>query len=171
MKRAAVGVASRFMSDPFVLLGLKKQYPLDHKDLDNAYFEAQKRTHPDQFARATAEEKIEAARKSTCVNQAYSLLKDPLKRAEYLLQEIQGEPLAHDPLFLGQVMEWREQQDGGKDIKEELLQTKQALFEALAISFKEKNYAIAQRSLYQLQYLQKIELPLSQGERASRSDG
>ncbi len=171
MKRVVVGAANRFMSDPFALLGLTKQYPLDSKDLEQAYFEAQKKTHPDQFAWATREEKAEAARKSTCVNQAYSLLRDPLKRAEYLLKEAEVELFTPDPLFLEQVMEWKEQQEAGKDIKQELLQTKQTLFEALAVAFKEKDYETAGRSLYQLQYLQRIELPLPLWERSARSDG
>lgn len=156
MKRAAVGVANLFMSDPFALLGLPQQYPLDPKALEKAYFEAQKKTHPDHFARATAEERTQASQLSTCVNQAYALLKDPLKRAEYLLKEADIEPFTHDPLFLGQVMEWQEQRGDGKDIEEELDQINKILFETLEQAFKEKDYETAGRSLYKLQYLQKM---------------
>ena len=43
--------------------------------------------HPDRFARASAEERQQALDASAILNDGYRALKDPIKRAEYLLKE------------------------------------------------------------------------------------
>src|SRR5216683_629469 len=102
------------MSNPFEILNLEKSYRLDLQLLENHYFEAQKKWHPDQFFKATDQEKTEALKTSTAVNQAYLVLKNPLSRAEYLLKAEGIEPLSHDPTFLGTVMEWNERRERGE---------------------------------------------------------
>lgn len=144
------------MFNPFEILNLKKSYSLDLKILEKHYFEAQKKSHPDQFSRATHQEKADAVKKSTAVNQAYLILKNPLLRAEYLLKTEGLEMLSHDPSFLGTVMIWNERLENGEDLKPELLDEERNLFNALENSFETKDYEKARLALYQLTYVQKL---------------
>jgi molecular chaperone HscB len=141
---------------PFILLGLQKQFQLDPQALEKAYFDAQKRAHPDQFAQASPEEKRKAIELSTQINQAYLILKDPLKRAEYLLEAAGFEPLTHDPHILAEMLEWRERQESGEDISPSLSKEEARLMKALHEAFEEKKYPLIQRIIYHLKYIQKM---------------
>jgi len=82
------------------------------KALEQAYFAAQRATHPDRFVGKPEEERIAAVLHSQSVNDAYETLKDPLRRAEHLL-ELQGISALDDaqavpPAILNEMMELRE---------------------------------------------------------------
>ncbi len=141
------------MSDPFALLGLDKTYALDLAVLDTAYFCAQKKTHPDQFTHASAEERAKASQHSALLNQAYALLKDPLTRAEALLNDASA-PLPPDSSFLERLMQWREQAEAGEDICETLLSIHRDLLNELGMAFERKETETAHRVLDQLRYVQ-----------------
>jgi molecular chaperone HscB len=141
------------MFDPFELLGLEKRYALDFKILEKRYFEEQKKTHPDCVKE---NERAEASKKSTRINQAFLLLKDPLQRAAFLLKAAGVAPLSHDPLFLGEVMIWNERLEVGEDIEPELLHEKDNLFNGLETAFEEKNYEMVRQALYRLTYVHKL---------------
>ena len=69
--------------------------------------------HPDRFANASDAEKRVAMQWSAQVNEAYRVLKDPLKRAQYLCElagyRTENQPnVGLDPAFLMQQMQWRE---------------------------------------------------------------
>lgn len=70
--------------DYFSLLNLKPAFDLDLKALEAAYFEAQRKHHPDRAGKDAVARQA-ALLLSADVNQAYNVLKDPLTRAEYLL--------------------------------------------------------------------------------------
>jgi molecular chaperone HscB len=82
--------------------------------LPQTYQQLQRLTHPDKFASGSEQEKLVAIQKNAQVNDAYSILKSPLSRAEYLLS-LRGIDLQHeqqtikDTAFLMQQMEWREE--------------------------------------------------------------
>ena|SRR5436190_7747276 len=158
MKRDDVDVGNPFMFNPFALLNLEESYTLDLQILEKHYFEEQKKSHPDQFSKATEQEKIGALKKSTSVNQAYIVLKNPLSRAEYLLKAEGFEALSHDPSFLGTVMAWNERREQGEDLKlkAELLEKERILFHELEEGFKTKDYEQVRLALYQLTYVQKL---------------
>jgi molecular chaperone HscB len=141
---------------PFEILNLEAAYSLDLEILENHYFAAQKKAHPDQVSQGTPQEKAEALKWSTTVNQAYLTLKDPLTRAEYLLNAAGIETVSHDPDFLEQVMGWNEHLARGEDIGTELRATEQALFKDLEQAFAVKNYEKASRTLYGLKYIRKL---------------
>jgi molecular chaperone HscB len=140
----------------FALLELQKQFELDPQALEQAYFDAQKKTHPDQFAQSSPEEKQKAMAFSTKINQAYLTLKDPLKRAEYLLLDAGFEPLSHDPHILAEMMEWRERQESGEDISNSLSKEETQLMKTLHEAFEEKKYPLIQSIIYNLKYIQKM---------------
>jgi molecular chaperone HscB len=100
----------------FTLFGLPERFAIDTSALDRAYREVQTQVHPDRFARQGATEQRVALQWATRANEAYSVLRDPLKRAIYLCV-LRG----HDPVdehnttmpqrFLIQQLEWREALD------------------------------------------------------------
>ncbi len=97
----------------FELFSLPVRYALDRAALDSRYRELQRSVHPDRFARAGGQERRVAMQHATHINEAYQTLKDPLKRARYLL-ELRGraiddqQTVQADPGFLMQQMDLRE---------------------------------------------------------------
>ena len=110
----------------FQLFGLPVQFWQDSAALDTAYRELQARVHPDKFAQNTAADRRAAMQWAVRANEAYTALKDPLKRAMHLLElrgvEIGAETnTAMEPAFLMAQMEWRESVEdarGAKNIDE-----------------------------------------------------
>ncbi|HEX8952727.1 MAG TPA: Fe-S protein assembly co-chaperone HscB [Polyangia bacterium] len=108
--------------DHFEVLGLPRAYHLDAGDLERRYLALQKETHPDRFARAMPRERMEAMVRNTELNDAYKVLKNDIRRAEYILklegvdigeekpQSTTGatKQLVVDPMLLMEIMELRE---------------------------------------------------------------
>ena len=69
----------------FQIFGLSVQFELDVHKLAELYQVLQKKVHPDKFAHASSQEQLVAVKRSTLINDAFQTLKNPLKRAEYLL--------------------------------------------------------------------------------------
>lgn len=72
--------------DFFSLFGLPRRQGLDTAQLEMLFRDIQARVHPDKHAHLADSEKRLAMQWATHVNEAYQTLKDPLKRARYLLQ-------------------------------------------------------------------------------------
>lgn len=70
----------------FELLNLPITFALDMNKLEAAYFSAQRQYHPDRFTNKAPEERARAAEVSAMLNDAYRTLRNPLKRAEHLLE-------------------------------------------------------------------------------------
>lgn len=71
--------------DYFALFGLPRRQGLDAERLELLYRDIQSRIHPDKHAQSDTEQRI-AMQLATRVNEAYLTLKDPLRRARYLLE-------------------------------------------------------------------------------------
>jgi molecular chaperone HscB len=100
------------MTEPknhFERLGLPRRFSVDLAELETSYLARSREVHPDFHAvEGTSTDDASAA-----LNQAYTTLKDPFRRAEHLL-DILGGPTASDeknlePAFLMEAMELREQ--------------------------------------------------------------
>ena len=97
----------------FDLFGLPVGFVLDTGELSDRYRELQRVVHPDRYANASEQEKRLALQQATQVNEAFEALRDPLRRAIYLLQ-LQGvdtnqeTATTRDSDFLMQQMELRE---------------------------------------------------------------
>ncbi|MGC9550528.1 co-chaperone HscB [Vibrio metoecus] len=98
----------------FELFGLPIQFELDGSLLSSQFRTLQKRFHPDNFATASERDRLLAVQQAAQINDAYQTLKDPLRRAEYLLS-LQGiemnseQQTLQDPMFLMEQMELREE--------------------------------------------------------------
>lgn len=102
-----------FTQDHFALFGLPRRYSIDLPELEQLYREIQTRVHPDKHVNLSDAERRLAMQWSTQVNEAYQTLRQPLRRAQYLLH-LAGVDVglerntAMPPEFLMQQMEWRE---------------------------------------------------------------
>ena len=97
----------------FALFELQPSFNLDLDQLAVRYRELARGVHPDRFADASEREQRLALEQSASLNEAYQTLKNPPKRARYLLAlqggELPLEVTVHDPEFLKQQMQWREE--------------------------------------------------------------
>jgi molecular chaperone HscB len=94
--------------DKFAILGLPPSFD-EPAGLDDAFRALSRKLHPDRFARATPQERRHSLEQTTLLNDAYKTVKDPVRRAEHLLQlrGIKGDPKM-SPEFLEQTLEDRE---------------------------------------------------------------
>ncbi|MEW6514953.1 MAG: Fe-S protein assembly co-chaperone HscB [Pseudomonadota bacterium] len=72
--------------DFFALFDLPRQQALEVDRLEALYRDIQGKVHPDKHAHLSDTEQRMAMQLATRVNEAYLTLKDPLKRARYLLE-------------------------------------------------------------------------------------
>lgn len=102
-----------FNKDYFALFGLPRTFRLDSTALESVYRDLQSRVHPDRFAHLPEVQRRLSMQWATRVNEAYRTLRQPLARAQYLLQ-LNGldtgetSNTAMSPEFLMEQMEWRE---------------------------------------------------------------
>ena len=73
------------MTDYFELLGIPRSLNLSLDELQKRYYELSRQLHPDRFMQKPEAERQRALDMSSALNDAYRTLKDPVKRAQYLL--------------------------------------------------------------------------------------
>ena len=97
----------------FALFDLQPSFRLDLDKLATRYRELAREVHPDRFADASEREQRVALEKSAALNDAYQTLRNAPRRARYLLaiggHEVPQEVTVHDPDFLLQQMQLREE--------------------------------------------------------------
>lgn len=154
-------------SDYFALL----HYPaptfnISLEDLESRYKNLQVKLHPDRFAVSSPEEKDYSGDQSAAVNQAYDALRQPLRRAQYILT-LAGlgacESLTiTDPELLEAAMEAREEVDAAETQKElkkilEKIEAQESLrVEELAEAFSKGDLDEAGKGTMFLRYLTRI---------------
>jgi len=109
----------------FELFALPTGFEIDIPSLSERYQDLQRSFHPDRFTNATDRERRLSMQQASIINEAYQVLKDPLKRAQYLLAlkgiDVSGESnTMMDTSFLMQQMELREALDDIMDAAEPL---------------------------------------------------
>ena len=75
----------RRTADYFTFLGLPRKLNLDAADLEQRFRTLSRQFHPDYFYNATPAERRASLERSSCLNDAYRTLKNPIARVEYLL--------------------------------------------------------------------------------------
>jgi len=76
-------------SDFFRLFGIPTAFDLNSEELEKRYKELTKILHPDRFARSDPQARRASLERSVQLNEAWQTLKDPVRRAEYMLS-LQG---------------------------------------------------------------------------------
>ena len=160
----------------FELFGLPVNFELDSASLAVTYRELQRTLHPDNFAAASERERLVAVQKSSQVNDAYSILKSPIQRAEYLLallhEDIRGEQKTlQDPMFLMLQMEQHERledipnsadpEQEIADFDDELSQSIKQYLQEFAVLLKDESFMAAADVVRKLKFVYKLQAQLS----------
>jgi molecular chaperone HscB len=95
----------------FERLGLPRRFSLSPADVEREYLARSRDVHPDYHQLGTAGEERASTEMSALLNEAYATLRDPFRRAEYLLL-LEGGPSASEskemaPAFLEEILELR----------------------------------------------------------------
>lgn len=165
---AAQSLYSPRMADYFTVLGLKPAFPLNLNTLEEHYIAAQREAHPDRHVGKPEAERLALIQRSMLVNDAYETLKNPLSRAEHLL-EMQGifvnsedDTVKPEPALLMEVMELREQlQDASNDrevlrhLLDDIKKAMQDCSDGMEEAFGAADYPYAAKLTMRLQYLGK----------------
>jgi molecular chaperone HscB len=115
------------VSSHFDIFGLEPTVDVDLKALEASYRKLSLELHPDRNPNA----RVEAAAKTASLNEAFRVLKDPVRRAFYLLklqgvdlerEDVgpQGRTLQMAPDFLEQILDQREALDEARARKDPL---------------------------------------------------
>lgn len=95
----------------FELLGIAARYDIDSGVMERNYLERSRAVHPDFHQLASSTEQEVSLQLTASLNDAYAVLKDPFKRAEYLLALLGGPPVSeHKQMpaeFLEEMLELR----------------------------------------------------------------
>ena len=143
---------------------------MDDATLEASYKRLQKYVHPDLYGSRSEREQQYSAQASADVNVAYQCLRNPVSRAQYLLQlhgcDAIGESVGSaksDPQLLMRVMEVREllEEDDTTpdDVRKQHAEITRDVAQAisgLAAAFEAAEYERASRLTVELQYLTKV---------------
>lgn len=172
----------------FQLFDIDLVFDIDINHLSSTYQQLQKTVHPDRFAHASSQEKLIAVQKSAQINDAYQILKEPLKRAEYMLKlrgvDMPDEQNTYgDTSFLMRQMELREMMEEVEHaadvdaalfaLQEELATEYQAIFSQLhgqIIENSAESNNLACDNLRKLKFYQKLNVEVERLEDALFDD-
>lgn len=143
---------------PFYVFGLEEAYFVEEKQVHRIYLDLQNKLHPDRFVFKN-QEKLLAESHAGLVNWAYQILKDPIKRADYLLKGVADD---FPPEQLMEQMERREQLEQVSDLedlqnlKKNLEDEMDQVQKQMSVAFREQHMLGAKYNLLQIKYLQRL---------------
>lgn len=168
------------MSAPnfFTLLGVQPACQIDLATLERHYREAQAKWHPDRFVNSSAGERLAALQQTSLLNDAYSTLKTPLRRAEHLLAVLADESSMKsgrklDTAFLLQQLELREELealvssrelDGLAELHKTVSGQLNMQWQAFSSQVHEQDWCAARLGLQKLQFLQRLQDEIAHSE-------
>lgn len=155
----------------FQLFNLSESCELELDSLAGIYRDLQSEVHPDRFANADEETKLQAIQSSSYLNEAYDTLKSPLKRAAYLLtlhqQDI--EKVSQSDLSMELLMEQIQLREALEELpkdesalaelgrlKQEVTAKLELCHQNFADKYENKNYSSAKKIYHELQFLYKL---------------
>ena len=127
---------STLPKDFYEFFGIDRKLALDTDALQKRFYELSRTWHPDRFSRKSSSEQEQALEATAILNDGYRTLRDPVKRAEYLLTE-EGFPIGEQrskdvpPELLEEVFELNmtlEELKGGDDSARPQLESAKANF-------------------------------------------
>jgi len=152
----------------FDRLGLPIGFDIEPAALEKAYFASQRLLHPDRFANKSGREKALSGQQAAALNEAYETLKDPLRRAAYLVEcaggtaAIGDNVTVQDPDLLMEQMELREalsEADSPEEADVFATRARAAIAEceaALSEAFAQERVGDAETLVLRLKYLTKL---------------
>jgi molecular chaperone HscB len=101
------------MNDPFATLGIEPRFDIERERVEQRHRDLSRALHPDKFAGAPAAERRLALNRAIEVNDAWRVVRDPIRRAEALLhrggvRRSETEEPKPSPALLMEMMESRE---------------------------------------------------------------
>lgn len=152
--------------DAFTLFGLEPALDIDEALLSERFERLRAQFHPDRFALGSALELRLAVQRAADINDAHTILADPIARARLLL-ELRGVPLddastVQDPDFLMRQMELREALDEAfnaparQRLRAEVEAQWATAWSALGQALKAGEAQEARRQLQRLQFLRRF---------------
>jgi len=112
--------------DYFTFFGLPRRLGLDSRDLERRFRQLSRQFHPDFFHNASSSERLASLERSSYLNDAYRVLRNPSSRIEYLLS-LEGFPPARTDVpggtkvpasLLEEVFELNEELDDIRELRE-----------------------------------------------------
>jgi molecular chaperone HscB len=99
--------------DPFATLGIPRSFDVDLGAAERAHRELSRALHPDKFVGVGQSERTAALAKAVQANEAWRIVRDPIRRAEALLRLVgvevrEGTEPKAAPDFLMEMLEQRE---------------------------------------------------------------
>jgi molecular chaperone HscB len=153
--------------DHFTRLGVPRSFDVDVDQVEKQYLGFQRVLHPDRFVAKSARERAIAEAQAADMNAAYETLKDPLRRAAYLLKlagrdaTVSHDQTVSDPALLMEAMEAREQlAEAGSVDEVEKLQVEAGakaidLIAQLSRAFAAEDHDLADKLATRFKYLRK----------------
>jgi len=182
--------------DRFAVLGLPRKFEIDLGAAESAYKDLSRQLHPDRFAKADPRARKAALGRTVELNDAWRTVRDPAKRAEYLLElagfgvvgdDRQSESelrktkqVAAPPTFLIEILELREElgeaQRAGDTVKvafmaEDMRSRAAEALKTLGAALEAGKFEEAARTLVALRYYQRFLDEVAAHEERSASGG
>lgn len=147
----------------FQLLSCPQKFSLDAGQLEKNFRRLQFRLHPDRFSLKSEPEREYSALQSSHVNRAYDVLRNPMRRGEYLLQlhgMTQDAQLPQD--FLVDMMELNEALEDAQTADLPALHTRikaglQECESKAAAAFDQSQLSDAHQALARMKYFDNLE--------------
>lgn len=147
----------------FQLLGIEQSFKIDQEFLYQNYLKLQQILHPDKLLTKSNAEKLIAMEYISKLNNAYEILKDDKRRAEYLLylngiiiNQEEGNNVAPSQLMLLEILEISE-----NPIEQEIKEMQQECWNDFNDHYSKGEFQHAAQAIIKLQYLTKINFSLS----------
>ncbi len=146
------------------------QFPVDLTALHQAQLALQAELHPDRFVNGSDQEKRLSVQKASMVNEAYQTLKEPVKRAQYLLElagvEKDDNQTTNDSTFLMEQITFREEMGECRTntdpleciehLTVKLKQRAEDFSQEFEQQLQDKEYEIAQESARKMMFVKRI---------------
>ncbi len=140
----------------FSLFNIPVKYTLNIKELEYTYKEFQKVIHPDKYQTLSLSEREKSEIITRQINEAYSVLKDDKKRANYMLN-IKGETDISSEVSLEDIFELNEKLENN-EVEEGYINDKiREIKLNLSSSFEEEDLSKAKKYFSLLSYYENIQ--------------
>ncbi len=151
----------------FERFDLEENFELDLDLLEEKYLAFQQLFHPDKLVHKNKEEQIDLEHNSILINESYEILKDPLKRAIYLLKlkginiDSDSCEIKPDNATLIKNLELRElifetsDKSTLNEIRKSCQNELKSILQKTKLEFEQKNYKKSALNLIEAKYLEK----------------